>query len=261
MIRLTELAAAARRVARGTAQGRRASARDRRRGSHELLRLQAQLRRTTQGQRHHVRLHHRPRGPRRGGDPQALRPRSAREAGAGHRLPPGRPRGRRQGARSPRRRRLRALRALRRPDPGAAGLSTHRARARQGRASPHQGHLGPVAQEHADARVQRAVRRRRRGPVLRRQALQPDQGPEILRPQGDARVRARGRAGRNPVRQQAAHRHLPPHGRGRRRCARRSSRSAARCASRARSPTCGSRTARSKACSSPTATRWRAVTW
>ena len=63
----------------------------------------------------------------------------------------------------------------------------------------------------ADARIQRAIRRGRGGPVLRRQALQPDQGSEVLRPQGDARVRARRRAAGDPLRQQAAHRHLPPH--------------------------------------------------
>ena len=52
------------------------------------------------------------------------------------------------------------------------------------------------------------------GPVFRRQAVQPDQGPEVLRPQGDARVRARRRAAGDPLREQAAHRHLSPHRRG-----------------------------------------------
>jgi hypothetical protein len=61
------------------------------------------------------------------------------------------------------RRRLRALRPVRRAAAGADGLSSHRAGARQGCARAHQGHLGPVAQEHADPRVQRAVRRGRRG--------------------------------------------------------------------------------------------------
>ena len=94
---------------------------------------------------------------------------------------------------------LRPVRTVRRAAAGADGLQAHRAGARPRRAPAHAGHLGAVAQEHADAGIQRAVRRRRRGPVLRRQALQPDQGPEVLRPQGDARVRARRRAGGNPV--------------------------------------------------------------
>jgi uncharacterized protein len=53
------------------------------------------------------------------------------------------------------------------------------------------------------------------GTFLRRQALQPDQGPAHLGPQGADRVRQGGRAGRNPLRVEAAHRHLPPgrHGR------------------------------------------------
>ena len=109
-----------------------------------------------------------------------------------------------------------SLRTVRRAAAGADGIQAHRAGTRPRRAPPHAGHLGAVAQEHADAGIQRAVRRGRRRPVLGRQALQPDQGPEILRPQGDARIRARRRAGGNPVRQQAAHRHLPPHRRGRR---------------------------------------------
>ena len=109
-------------------------------------------------------------------------------------------------------RRLRSRRAVRGAAARADGLQAHRARTRPRCATAHAGHLGAVAQEHPHARIQRAVRRGRRGPVLRRQALQPDQGSEILRPQGDARVRARRRAGGNPLRQQAAHRHLSPHG-------------------------------------------------
>ena len=127
-----------------------------------------------------------------------------------HHLSPGR-----EGARGARgaaaRRRLWSRRIVCRAAAGADGLQAHRARARPRRAPAHAGHLGAVAQEDPDARIQRAVRRGRGGPVLRRQALQPDQGSEVLRPQGDARVRARGRAGRNPVRQQAAHRHVPAH--------------------------------------------------
>ena len=96
---------------------------------------------------------------------------------------------------------------------GANGLQAHRAGARPRRTAPHAGHLGPVAEEHADAGIQCAVRRGRRGPVFRRQALQPDQGSEILWPQGDARVRARRCAGGDPVCQQAAHRHVSPDGR------------------------------------------------
>ena len=45
------------------------------------------------------------------------------------------------------------------------------------RARAHQGHLGAVAQAVLQPEVERAVRRRRRGHLLRRQALQPDQGP------------------------------------------------------------------------------------
>ncbi len=71
-----------------------------------------------------------------------------------------------------------------------------------------------MAQEDPDAGIQRAVRRGRCRAVLRRQALQPDQGSEVLRAQGDARVRPRRCAGRDHVRQQAAYRHLPPHRRG-----------------------------------------------
>ncbi len=80
--------------------------------------------------------------------------------------------------------------------------------ARQDRAPAHPRHLGPVAQERAQPRVERAVRRRRRRHLLRRQALQPDQGPALPRPQGDGRVREGRRAARNPLRRASAHRHL-----------------------------------------------------
>ena len=116
----------------------------------------------------------------------------------------------------------------------ADGLQAHRARARPRRAPAHAGHLGAVAQERVDARIQRAVRRGRGGAVLRRQALQPDQGSEVLRPQGDARVRARGRAAKKSS--SSANRTSAPSvsPASSRRCARKSSRSAARCASKAR---------------------------
>ena len=93
----------------------------------------------------------------------------------------------------------------------ADGVQAHRARARPRCAAPNAGHLGAVAQERVDARIQRAIWRGRGGPVLRWQALQPDQGSEVLRPQGHARIRARRRAARDPLRQQAAHRHVPAH--------------------------------------------------
>ena len=69
-------------------------------------------------------------------------------------------------------------------DPGADGLPPDHARARQGRARAHQGHLGPVAPGRARPGVERAVRRGRRRHLLRRQAVQPDQGPAPPRPQG-----------------------------------------------------------------------------
>ena len=48
--------------------------------------------------------------------------------------------------------------------------------------------------------VERAVRRRRRRHLLRRQALQPDQRPAPPRPQGARRVRQGRRAGGDPLR-------------------------------------------------------------
>ena len=92
---------------------------------------------------------------------------------------------------------------------GADGLPPDHPRARQGRARAHEGHLGPLAQVGAQSGIERAVRRRRRRHVLRRQALQPDQGPASLRPQGADRIRQGRRAGRDPLRRQAAHRHVP----------------------------------------------------
>ena len=86
------------------------------------------------------------------------------------------------------------LRAVRRPDPRADGFSSDHSRARQGRARADEGHLGPVAQEGAQSGVERAVRRGRRRHLFRRQALQPDQGSEALRPQGARRIREGGRA-------------------------------------------------------------------
>ena len=103
--------------------------------------------------------------------------------------------------------RLRPLRHLRGAGAGADGPQAHRAGARQAGARAHQGHLGPVAQERAAPREQRAVRRRRRRHLLRRQALQPDQGPAPPRPQGDGRVRqgrrARRRSCTSPIRTSA----------------------------------------------------------
>ena len=79
--------------------------------------------------------------------------------------------------------------------------------------------------------IERAVRRRRRRHVLRRQALQPDQGPAAPRPQGAARVRQGRRAGGNPLRQPSRTSALSGWWRWSRTCARRSTRWAARSAS------------------------------
>jgi hypothetical protein len=56
-----------------------------------------------------------------------------------------------------------------------------------------------------DPGVERAVRRRRRRHVLRRQAVQPDQRPAPPRPQGADRVRQGRRAGRDPLRRAKPH--------------------------------------------------------
>ncbi len=58
-------------------------------------------------------------------------------------------------------------------------------------------------------RLERAVRRRRRRHLQRRQAVEPDQRPAPPHPQGADRVRQGRRARGDPLRQQAAHRHLP----------------------------------------------------
>ena len=57
--------------------------------------------------------------------------------------------------------------------------------------------------------IERTVRRRRRRHLFRREAVYADQGSDALRTQGAHRIRESGRARRNPVRQQAAHRHFP----------------------------------------------------
>ena len=103
-----------------------------------------------------------------------------------------------------------AVRPVRGADPRADGFPPHHPRTRQGRARAHQGHLRPVAQERAQPRIQRAVRRRRCRDVFRRQAVQPDQGPEPLWPQGAGRIRQGRCARRHPVSEPAAHRHVPP---------------------------------------------------
>ena len=85
----------------------------------------------------------------------AVRGRPARADRAGHPLPLRRPcAGRFRGAAAPAPvgRRLRALRHLRGTDPRADGPAADRARARQGGARAHQGHLGPVAPGRAGAR-------------------------------------------------------------------------------------------------------------
>ena len=89
------------------------------------------------------------------------------------------------------------------------GLAPDRAGARQGRARTHPRHLGPVAPPRAGAGVERAVRRRRRRHLLRRQALEPDQRSAPPDAQGAERVRQGRRAGGDPLGRQAAHRHLP----------------------------------------------------
>ena len=199
----------------------------------ELHAVQAQLRRAQEEHRHPVHLHR-----RRAGSPTKRRCSSAsraiaRSAGTRHLLSPGcEGAGGLDGPATGRR--LRSGRFVCRAAAGADGIQTHRARARPRRATAHAGHLGAVAQEYPDARIQRAVRRGRGGTVLRRQALQPDQGSEVLRPQGDARVRARGRAARKSC--SSASRTSAPSASpaSSRRCARKSSRSAAKCASKAR---------------------------
>ena len=55
--------------------------------------------------------------------------------------------------------------------------SADRARARQGGARAHEGHLGPVAARRPRPGIERAVRRGRRRHVFRRQAVEPDQRP------------------------------------------------------------------------------------
>ena len=56
--------------------------------------------------------------------------------------------------------------------------------------------------------IQRAVRRRRRGHLFRRQAPQPDQGPAAPRQESADGIRQGRRAAGNPLCEQAAHRHL-----------------------------------------------------
>ena len=124
----------------------------------------------------------------------------------------------------------------------------------------HPGHLGPVAQEHAEHGIERAVRRGRRGHLLRRQAVQPDQGQIPLRAQGAGRIRQSRRAGGNPVRQQAAHRHLQAGDHGRE-DARRDHRARRRDPFRAaRRTAVARRPARSRACGSRPAKRCPAAT-
>ena len=112
-------------------------------------------------------------------------------------------------------RRFRPLRPVRSLDPGPDGPGADRARARQGGARAHAGHLGPVAPRCAGPRVQRAVRRGWRRHVFGRQAVEPDHRSAAPDAQGADRVRQGRCARRDPVRQQAAHRHLPAgrHGR------------------------------------------------
>ena len=127
--------------------------------------------------------------------------------------------------------RLRSVRHLRGAGAGADGLQADRARARQDGARTHQGHLGPVAQARAQPREQRAVRRRRRRHVFRRQAVQPDQGPAPPGPQGDERVRQGRRARGNPGARRIRTSAPSSWSRWWRTCASRSSRWAARSAS------------------------------
>jgi len=68
---------------------------------------------------------------------------------------------------------------------------------------------GFLAQVGARSGIERAVRRRRCRHVFGRQAVQPDQGSALSRPQGADRVRQGGRAGGDPLCRQAAYRHLP----------------------------------------------------
>ena len=192
----------------------------RRRRAGRLHRRQAQLRRAPTrrdradlfGRRGHPARSRHPAAAAAGRRSRGVRARRRQRQGdahAGHEL---QVRGARAGEPSaaPARDRHGAVRPVRRPRARADGLPADHPRARQGRARAHQGHLGPVAQEGAQPRIQRAVRRRRGGHVLRRQAVEPDQRPEALRAQGDRRVRQGWRAGGDRLRQQAAHRHVPP---------------------------------------------------
>ncbi len=89
------------------------------------------------------------------------------------------------------------------------GLPADHRRSRQGGARAHQGHLGAVADGRAPPRIQRAVRRGRRGHLLRRQALQPDPGSPPSGPQSAHRIRQGGRARGDPYRGASAYRHVP----------------------------------------------------
>jgi hypothetical protein len=110
---------------------------------------------------------------------------------------------------------LRPLRPVRRAAARADGLQTHRARARPRSAPPHPGHLGPVAQAKVltpESNVQ--FGEGGAGLFSDGKLYSQIKDPKFLRPQGDARVRARRCARGDPLRQQAAHRHVPPHRRG-----------------------------------------------
>jgi hypothetical protein len=90
---------------------------------------------------------------------------------------------------------------------------------RQGGARAHQGHLGACGARAAQSGIERAIRRRRRRHLFRRQALQPDQGPGWRGRKVLDRIRQGRRAGRNSVCQQAAYRHLQAGVDGRTPCA------------------------------------------
>jgi hypothetical protein len=111
--------------------------------------------------------------------------------------------------------RRRPVRAVRRADPRADGLPADHPRSRQGGPRADQGYLGPVAPGRAQPGFERPVRRGRRGHLLRRQALLPDQGSALPRPQGAGGVREGRRARGHPDRGAPAYRHLPPRHDGR----------------------------------------------
>ena len=215
VIRITELSLPLDYTPESAAQGHRQAPEDPRRRPARFHRLQAQLRRAQEEQRHHVRLHRRSDGAQRGGGAaSAWRSDPPGAARARHHLPPG-------GDRRRRRSRERPLVV----GFGPCGLFAALLLAQTG--------FKPIVLERG-----RDVRRRTQDTwaLWRKNTLTPESNvqfgeggaglfsdgklySQIKDPKFYGRkvmhefVRA-GRAGRDPVRQQAAHRHVPAHRRG-----------------------------------------------